>query len=178
MNTSLVLDLSFQSIPGVQLQRPKQRMKNFVSSTDRYSLHLLLLTWFTLSKLAWWKLFFPQSLLCRAVFWDFLNFCSLRSHHLDWEAQRCPVVGPLELAGTICVWHGPALASPHWGHPCSPSLPAPGHLHPVQLFSVFQSVKQTLSTLRYLGYTQIYNKLDEFFFKFLIKILLGPKYSR
>lgn len=105
LNTSLVLDCSFQAISGVQWQRPKQRMKKFMSSTHRHSLHLFLLAWCTLSNLAWWKLFFLHILFCHAMFWPFLNLFSLRSHHLGWGAQLCPAVGLLE-------WLQPALQRP------------------------------------------------------------------
>ena len=44
------------------------------------------------------------------------------------RAQLCPVVGPLEPAGTGCVRPGAAPASPHRG-PAAAPLPAPGHGH-------------------------------------------------
>lgn len=57
--------------------------------------------------------FFPQCSHCHAVFCSFLHRLSLRCHQLGCCAQVSPVVGPLELAGTSCVCHGAAPASPH-----------------------------------------------------------------
>jgi len=53
-------------------------------------------------------------------FYLFLHIFSQRCHHLGWGAQLHPAMGPLELTGTICVWHAAAPASPHRGDPASP----------------------------------------------------------
>lgn len=61
-------------------------------------------------------LLFPHSFLTAcAAFCLFLITFSWQCHHSDL-AQSCPEVDWLASAGTLCVWHRAASASPHRGH--------------------------------------------------------------
>lgn len=61
---------------------------------------------------------------------------SVISHFLNTVSQRClqcgwcPMIGLLELAGTVYAWHGAFLTS---AYTCSSTtlLPTPCHLHPI-----------------------------------------------
>lgn len=65
------------------------------------------------SSLTWlFLMFFPLTPLC-GVFCPFLSTFSPRHHHLCWEAQLCPVVCPMEVAGTICMQQAPLQPSHH-----------------------------------------------------------------
>lgn len=55
------------------------------------------------------------------------TFFPPRCCHRGCWTQLCPAMGSLELAGTSCVWHGAAPASPHRAHPL---LPKPCYLDP------------------------------------------------
>lgn len=81
------------------------------------------------SSLTWlFFMFFPLTPLCD-VFCPFLSTFSPRHHHLCWEAQLCPVVCPMEAAGTICMQQPQSLLT----EGTSSALPPlkPWHLHPI-----------------------------------------------
>lgn len=68
----------------------------------------------------------PLSHTAVVYFYPFLNMLS-EMHHRWWTHLR-PAVGPLELAGGSCIWHGQLLPSSHRGCPCS--APATNTLTP------------------------------------------------